>query len=306
MPSMTMSPLLIPRPVQSSAPGSLAMKWRENLAKRGLQVSVVEAAPHVIAPLDMDVAHEVHNYLRSKGINLRINQKCAEIGDGFVLLSDGSKVDADFVILSIGVAPDTGFLSGSGIKTGKRGEILVNEYLETSVPDVYALGDAVTVSNLVTKAKGVIALAGPANKQGRILADTLCGKRRPYEGSIGTSVMKLFDMTVAVTGAKEEALSAAGIAYRKLFIYPSSHAGYYPGSTSMLLKLLFSPDTGAVLGGQIVGYEGVDKRIDSISNAIRFGLTIYDLQKMELAYAPPFSSAKDPGQYGGLCGGEYP
>lgn len=274
--------------------GFIGLEVAENLARRGIHVTVVEAAPHVIAPLDMDVAHEIHSYIRSQNIDLHVGKKCTEITEGTVRLDDGTEVSADFVVLAIGVVPDTAFLQGSGIKLGDRGAILVNEYLETSADSVYALGDAVAVSNFVTKASGVIALAGPANKQGRLLADTLCGKKSPYEGSIGTSVLKLFDMTIAVAGAKEETLAAAGVPYRKLFIYPMSHAGYYPGGNSMLIKLLFAPDTGLVLGGQIVGYDGVDKRIDSISNAIRFGLTVYDLQKMELAYAPPFSSAKDP------------
>lgn len=274
--------------------GFIGLEMAENLARRGLHVSVVEAAAHVMAPLDLDVAHEVHNYIRAKGMDLYVGKKCTAIEEGFVLLDDGTRVDAELVLLSIGVAPETDFLRGSGIALGKRGEILVNDYLETSVPNIYAVGDAVSVTNLVTKTAGSIPLAGPANKQGRIVADMLCGRRRPYEGSLGASVMKLFDMTVAAVGAKEETLAALGIAYRKSFTYSASHAGYYPGGTMMLIKLLFAPDTGKVLGAQIVGYDGVDKRIDSISNAIRFGLTIYDLQKMELAYAPPFSSAKDP------------
>lgn len=274
--------------------GFIGLEVAENLANRGLHVSVVEAADHVMAPLDLDVAHEVHNYIRSMGVDLYVGKKCIAIDDGCVLLDDGTRIDAEMVLLSIGVAPETGFLRGSGVALGQRGEILVNDYLETSVPDIYAVGDAISVTNCVTGVTGPIPLAGPANKQGRIVADVLCGKPRPYEGSLGTAVTKLFDMTVAAVGAKEEALSARNIPYRKSFTYSASHAGYYPGSTMMLIKLIFAPETGKVLGAQIVGYDGVDKRIDSISNAIRFGLTIYDLQKMELAYAPPFSSAKDP------------
>lgn len=274
--------------------GFIGLEVAENLAHRGLHVSVVEAASHVMAPLDLDMAHEVHNYIRSKGMDLYVGKKCTEIGEGYVMLDDGTRVEAEMVLLSIGVAPETGFLKGSGVELGKRGEILVDEYLQTSVPDIYAVGDAISVSNFVTKTPGIIPLAGPANKQGRMVADTLCGKKRAYEGSLGTSVMKLFDMTVASVGIKEETLIAMGTPYKKSFTYSASHAGYYPGGTMMLVKLLFAPETGHVLGAQIVGYDGVDKRIDSISNAIRFGLTVYDLQKMELAYAPPFSSAKDP------------
>ncbi len=274
--------------------GFIGLEVAENLAARGIQVNVIEAAPHVLAPIDMDTAHEVHNYLRSKGMNLYLGKKCTEIGEGYVMLDDGTRVDAEMVILSIGVAPETAFLKGSGITLGGRGEILVDSSMKTSVPDIYAIGDAVTVTNFVTKAPGIIALAGPANKQGRMVADTICGRTRTYEGSLGTSVVKLFDMTIAVTGAKEEVLAANGIAYRKSFTYSASHATYYPGASMMQIKLLFAPDTGLVLGAQIVGFEGVDKRIDSIANAIRFGLSVYDLQKMDLAYAPPFSSAKDP------------
>lgn len=273
--------------------GFIGLEVAENLAARGIRVSVVEAGAHVIAPLDLDVAHEIHSYIREKGIGLYLGKKCTQIEENSVLLDDGTRVDADMVLLSIGVAPETEFLRSSGMELGKRGEILVNEYLETSLPDIYAVGDAISVTNFVTKSKAMIALAGPANKQGRMVADTVCGKPCRYEGSLGTSVLKLFDMTVASVGAKEELLKAQDIPYRKSFTYSGSHAGYYPGGTTMMIKLLFAPD-GKVLGAQIVGYDGVDKRIDDISNAIRFGLTVYDLQKMELAYAPPFSSAKDP------------
>lgn len=274
--------------------GFIGLEVAENLAQRGVKVSVVEAADHVIAPLDGDVAHEVHNYIRTQGMDLYLGKKCTAIEEGFVILDDGQPVEAEMVLLSIGVVPETGFLRESGVALGKRGEILVDDYLRTSVEDIYAVGDAISVTNFVTKNPGIIPLAGPANKQGRMVADTISGTPRAYEGSLGTSVMKLFDMTVAAVGAKEETLKTEGIPYKKSFTYSASHAGYYPGGTMMLVKLIFTPDEGKVLGAQIVGYDGVDKRIDSISNAIRFGLTVYDLQKMELAYAPPFSSAKDP------------
>lgn len=283
--------------------GFIGLEMAENLARRGVQVSVVEAAEHVIAPIDGDVAHEVHNCLRENGISLYINKKCVEVGEGYIYLDDDTKVNADFVLLSIGVSPETAFLKDSGIALGQRGEILVSERMETSAGDVYAIGDAAVVSNFVTKEPCVIPLAGPANKQGRIVADILCGRNCSYEGSLGTSIMKLFDMTVAVTGVKEEILKAKGIDYRKSFTYSGSHAGYYPGADMMLVKLIFHPASGKIFGAQIVGHSGVDKRIDSISNAIRFGLTVYDLQKMELAYAPPFSSAKDPVNMAGYVAG---
>lgn len=283
--------------------GFIGLEVAENLTALGMTVTVVEAAPHVMAPLDLDVAHEVHNYLREKGVELCLGKKCTEINEENVLLDDGTQIHADMVVLSIGVLPDTAFLRDSGIALGRRGEILVSKKLETSISDIYAVGDAIAVENLVTGVEGNIPLAGPANKQGRIVADVLCGIDSIYEGSLGTAVMKLFDMTVAAVGAKEEVLAAMDIPYRKSFTYSSSHAGYYPGGTMMLIKLLFSPDGGQILGAQIVGYEGVDKRIDSISNAIRFGLSIYDLQKMDLAYAPPFSSAKDPVNMAGYVAG---
>ncbi len=274
--------------------GFIGLEMAENLADRGLAVSVVEAAPHVMAPLDMDMAHTVQNYIRGKGLGLYVGKKCSGFTKDSVLLDDGTAVPADMVILSIGVAPETRFLEGSGVELGGRGEILVDEELRTSVPDIYALGDAATVKNIVTGKVQVIPLAGPANKQARIVADVICGKKARYKGSQGTSVMKFFDQVVACTGEKEESLKAAGIPFHKTFTISASHAGYYPGSSQMIVKLLYTPDEGKVLGAQIVGGDGVDKRIDHLANAVRFGLTVYDLQEMELAYAPPFSSAKDP------------
>ena len=274
--------------------GFIGMEMAENLCHRGLAVSIVEAAPHVMAPLDMDMAHTVHNYARGKGIGLYLGKRSTGFTKDSVLLEDGTAVPADMVILSIGVAPETGFLAGSGVALGRRGEILVDEQLRTSVPDIFALGDAATVKNIVTGKEQVIPLAGPANKQARIVADVVCGKPARYKGSQGTSVMKFFDQVVACTGEKEESLVAAGTPYRKSFTVSASHAGYYPGGSQMIVKLLYTPDEGKVLGAQIVGGDGVDKRIDHLANAVRFGLTVHDLTEMELAYAPPFSSAKDP------------
>jgi NADPH-dependent 2,4-dienoyl-CoA reductase/sulfur reductase-like enzyme/rhodanese-related sulfurtransferase len=274
--------------------GFIGMEMAENLIELGLDVSVIEAAPHVMAPIDMDTSHEVHNYIRTKGINLYLNSSGIEIKPESVILNNGKEVAADMVIMSIGVSPETEFLKNSEIQLGQRGEIVVDEYMQTSVPDIFALGDAVGVKNIVSKRQVIIPLASPANKQGRIVADNICGKERKYKGSQGTSIMKLFDMTVAVTGEKEESLLRNEIPYSKVFTYSASHASYYPCSNMMSIKLLFAPDSGKILGAQIVGYDGVDKRIDSIANAVRFGMSVYDLQEMELAYAPPFSSAKDP------------
>ena len=273
--------------------GFIGLEMAENLVDRGLKVSVIEAAPHVMAPIDLDMAHAVHNRIRAAGMGLYVGKKSTGFTKNTVELEDGTSIPADMVILSIGVAPETRFLQGSGIELGRRGEIIINEKMETSVKDIYALGDAATVKHIVSGNTVVIPLAGPANKQGRLVADIICGKDVSYKGSQGTSIMKLFEMTVACTGEKEESLIAAGIPYRKTYTVSSSHAGYYPGGTQMVIKLIYT-DEGKILGAQIVGGEGVDKRIDDLAIAIRFGLSVYDLEEFELAYAPPFSSAKDP------------
>ncbi len=274
--------------------GFIGLEMAENLAEQGIKVSVVEGASHVMPPIDLDMAHGVHNYIRAQGIDLYLGRTCTAMDREGVILSDGTKVAADMVILSIGVRPDTRFLEGSGIRLGARGEILVNEYMETSAPDVYALGDAVSVTHVVSGGKVMIPLASPANKQGRIVGDNLCGRKTAYKGSQGTSIMKFFDMTVAVTGEKEESLKAQNRKYQKVITTSASQAGYYPGGEMMTIKTLFDPESGVILGAQIVGGKGVDKRIDDLANAVRFKMTAYDLQEMELAYAPPFSSAKDP------------
>ncbi len=283
-----------PRTAAVIGAGFIGLEMAENLAHRGVKVSVVEAAPHVMAPIDLDMAHTVHNYIRGAGMGLYVGKKCESFTEDTVVLEDGTSIPADMVILSIGVTPETRFLEGSGVELGRRGEILVNEQLRTNVPDIFALGDAATVTNIVTGNTQVIPLAGPANKQARVVADVICGKDAKYKGSQGTAIMKFFDLVVACTGEKEENLKANEIPYRKIFTVSANHAGYYPGGTQMMIKTIFSPGSGEVLGAQIVGGEGVDKRIDDLANAVRFGLTIYDLQEMELAYAPPFSSAKDP------------
>lgn len=275
--------------------GFIGLEMAENLVEQGIQVSIVEGSAHVMPPLDMDMAHGVHNYIRAQGIDLYLGRTCTSMDESNVILSDGSRVPADMVILSIGVRPDTGFLADSGIALGARGEIIINEYMETSAADVYALGDAVSVNHVVSGKKVLIPLASPANKQGRIVGDNLCGRRVAYKGSQGTSIMKFFGMTVAVTGEKEESLRTQNIPYKKVITTSASQAGYYPGGEMMTVKTIFDPETGRILGAQIVGgSKGVDKRIDDMANAVRFGMTCYDLQEMELSYAPPFSSAKDP------------
>ena len=291
-----------PRTAAVIGGGYIGLEMADNLCRLGLEVSVIEAASHVIASLDEDMSHELQNHLRSKGLDLHLGSMAQRIDRDQVILSDGREIPADMVILSIGVRPETGFLKDSGIALGSRGEILVDEYLQTNVPDVYAVGDAIGVKSFGTGADAIIPLAGPANKQARIVADNLCGEKKAYHGTQGTAIAKVFDMTVAVTGENETTLQRAGIAYRKTFTISPSHAGYYPGGSTMVVKLLYTPE-GKVLGAQIVGRDGVDKRMDVLAAAIRAGMDVFDLQELELAYAPPFSSAKDPVNMAGYVAG---
>ena len=274
--------------------GYIGLEMADNLHRLGMKVSIIEAAGHVIATLDEDMAHDVHNHIRSKGAALYLNGAVTEIGGGYVKTADGGQIDADMVIMSVGVRPETGFLKDSGIELGNRGEILVNEYLETSANDVYAVGDAISVKDFVSGKDALISLASPANKQARIVADNIAGRRIAYHGTQGTAIAKVFDMAVAMTGQSETALKANGTRYKKSYTYSLSSAGYYPGGEPMLIKLLYAPDDGRILGAQITGSKGVDKRIDQFAAALRYKGTVYDLEELELAYAPPFSSAKDP------------
>jgi NADPH-dependent 2,4-dienoyl-CoA reductase/sulfur reductase-like enzyme/rhodanese-related sulfurtransferase len=274
--------------------GYIGLEMADNLHNLGMKVSIVEAASHVIATLDEDMAHDVHNHIRSKGVALHLNSKVTEIDDGFVTTENGKRVDAELVIMSVGVKPETGFLQGSGIEFGSRGEILVDEYLETSAEGVFAVGDAICVKDFVSGRNTLIPLASPANKQARIVADNITGKKAPYKGTQGTAIAKVFDMTVAMTGQSETALKNAGAAYKKSYTYSLSNAGYYPGGEPMFIKLLYQPESGNLLGAQITGTKGVDKRIDQFAATLRYNGTVYDLEELELAYAPPFSSAKDP------------
>lgn len=278
--------------------GYIGLEIAENLQKLGIQVTIVELTGHIVPPVDGDTAAQLHNHLRSKGVVLKLNtgvESIEEAAGGLVCkLSDGSALPADFVVSAAGVAPESKLAKDAGLKTGGRGSIVVDETMKTGDPDIYAVGDAVEVTNLVSGAPAMIALASPANKQGRIAADNICGGHEIYEGSLGSSVLKVFDMTLAATGMSEAALQKAEIPYRKSFTYSPSNASYYPGGLPMSLKLLFSPENGRILGAQAVGFNGVDKRIDVIATVLRLGGTVHDLTKLELCYAPPFSSAKDP------------
>jgi NADPH-dependent 2,4-dienoyl-CoA reductase/sulfur reductase-like enzyme/rhodanese-related sulfurtransferase len=276
--------------------GYIGVEMAENLTNAGIEVTVVELADHLIASLDYDMAADVHQYLRKKGIRLILGNGLREIDeDGrlIVRLQNG-EIRTDMVLLAVGVKPDTALAKDCGIETDGRGAILVNENMQTSVPDIYAVGDAVQVKHYITNAPVSIPLAGPANKQGRIAADNVCGINSRYTGTQGSAILKIFDMTVASTGLNESAAKAAAINYDKTYLYSVSHADYYPGARNMSVKVLWEKSTNKLLGAQIVGYDGVDKRLDVLATAIRFGAKVTDLKDLELCYAPPYGSAKDP------------
>lgn len=277
--------------------GAIGMEMAENLHEAGLQVAVVELTDHVIAPIDFDMAADVHSYVRKMGIRLLLNTGVKGISpeaDHLSVQAGDEALAADMVLMSVGVRPESSLAKAAGLALSPKGAILTDEHMRTSDPHIYAVGDAVQVKNFISGQPAFLPLAGPANKQGRIAADNICGIPSKFNGSQGALVLKLFDMTVAATGINETALKAANIAYDKVYAFGYSHASYYPGATNQTIKLLFSPADGKVLGAQIVGFEGVDKRCDVINTAIRAGMTVYDLAELELCYAPPFSSAKDP------------
>lgn len=276
--------------------GFIGLEMSENLAHRGIQVTIVEMANQVMAPIDYEMASLVHNHLKEKGVRLVLEnglQAFANEGKK-VILSDGTEIETDMTILAIGVRPESQLAKDTGLALGGRGGIVVNEYLQTSNEDIYAVGDAVEVVDYINGNKTMIPLAGPANRQGRIAANNIMGKKEKYEGTLGTSIAKVFDLSVAVTGNNEKTLKRLGVSYEVVHIHPSSHAGYYPGATPISLKLIFDKDTGKIFGAQAVGTDGADKRIDVIATAIKGGLTVEDLTNLELSYAPPYSSAKDP------------
>lgn len=278
--------------------GFIGLEAAENLMHYGVKTILFQNSPHVMPNLDYDIASQVNSYLRSKGLDLRLNKSVngfiEENGKITVTVENSESVSADLVIMAVGVVPETHLAENAGLKLGIKKAIVVNEHMETSVSDIYAVGDAVQIKNFVTGEDALISLAGPANKQGRIAADNICGIRSEYTGGQGSSVIKLFDMTVASTGINEKNASELGLEYDKAVTYSASHATYYPGATDMTIKTIYVPSTGKILGAQIVGFEGVDKRIDVMAAAIRGGMTSVDLEELELSYAPPFSSAKDP------------
>jgi len=277
--------------------GFIGLEMAENLSSLGIEISLVEAAGQVMPPLDPEMAALVQRHLRKKGIDLRLNTavKSFETGEGgtVVSLENGNKIEAGAAILAIGVKPESKLASECGLELGERGAIRVNAYLQTSDPNIYAVGDVVEVIDYVNGKPAYIPLAGPANRQGRIAAGNIAGRRQVYRGSQGAAIAKVFDLVVAATGNNEKTLKRYGIPYLKSYTTSASHAGYYPGAVPMDIKLIFNEE-GKILGAQVIGVKGVDKRIDVLATAIRAGLTVYDLEELELAYAPPFSSAKDP------------
>ena len=287
-----------PRSAVLAGGGFIGLELAENLRELGMDVTIVQKPMHLMTPFDADMAALIHGEMRQHGVKLALGHTVegfAQRDGGMdVLLQDAAPLHADMVILAIGVTPDTGLAKEAGLELGVRGSIAVSDRMETSVPDIYAVGDAVQVRHFVTGQDALIALAGPANKQGRIAADNICGGDSRYTGSQGSSVLKVFDMTAALTGLNETQAAAAGLDADAVILSPMSHAGYYPGGRVMTMKVIFEKETYRLLGAQIVGFEGVDKRIDVLATAIRAGMKATELKDLELAYAPPYSSAKDP------------
>ena len=287
-----------PKSVVLAGGGFISLELAENLRHLGLGVTIVQNGNQLMNPFDSDMACFIHNELRRNGIHLIFGQSVEGFKDKNegveVLLKNGCTLSCDMAVLAIGVTPDTKLAKDAGLLLGIKDSIVVNDRMETSVPDIYAAGDAVQVKNFVTGEDDLIALAGPANKQGRIIADNICGGDSRYNGSQGSSIVKIFDIAAATTGINEKKAKAVGIAYDKVILSPMSHAGYYPGGKVMTMKVLFEKETFRLLGAQIIGYDGVDKRIDVIATAIRAGMKATELKELDLAYAPPYSSAKDP------------
>lgn len=284
--------------------GYIGLEMTEALVERGLEVSLVELAPQVMGPMDPEMAWPVHQELASHGVALHLGVSVTEIQDrapsAMVQTSNGQSLEADLVIMAIGVRPEVTLAREAGLTLGERGGIAVNEFMQTSDPCVYAVGDAVEVQDFVGDFGSLIPLAGPANRQGRIAANHVFGRKTPYKKTQGTAICKVFNLAVACTGLNEKTLIKRRMDFEKVYVHPASHAGYYPGAAQMSLKLLFEPKQGKILGAQAVGTDGVDKRIDVLAVALRAGLTVFDLEDLELCYAPPYGSAKDPVNYAGF------
>lgn len=283
--------------------GYIGLEMAENLAHAGVNVSIIELSDQILAPIDYEIASYLHNHIREHGIELYLENgvQSFESGEKLTLkLNNSERIEVDFAILAIGVKPEIKLAKEAGLEIGSTGGIKVNTELETSDKDIYALGDAIEITDFVLQKPALIPLAGPANKQGRIVAENICGISAEYKTTQGTSILKLFDYQVGTTGSNEKTLKRNNIPYSKIYIHGTSHAEYYPEAFPLLIKLLFSPDNGKILGAQAVGLEGIDKRIDVIATALKFSKTVADLKELELSYAPPFGSAKDPVNIAGM------
>lgn len=276
--------------------GFIGIEMAENLHQRGIEVTLVEAIDQVMAPLDVEMVSVIHEHLVSKGVQLILGDgvKSFENKGKKVVLTSGREIDTELIMLSIGVKPETKLAKDAGLILNDRGAIVVDDHMKTSDKDIYAIGDAIEVIDFVNKKPTMIPLAWPANRQGRLVADNICGRDVKYKGTLGSSVAKVFDYTVATTGNNEKILKRLGIEYKVVHIHPNSHAGYYPGSFPIYIKMTFDPNTGQIFGAQGVGIDGVEKRIDILATAIKGGLTVFDLPDVEVCYAPPYNSAKDP------------
>ena len=282
--------------------GYIGLEMAENLVQKGLNVSIVQRRNQVLAPLDVEMAALVHAELRKKGVHLYLEQPLAGFEDAgrVVRLSTGTTLEADLVVLAVGVRPESKLISDIGLATNKRGAIITDDQFHVAgAPDVYAIGDAVEVKNFVTGENVMIPLAGPANRMGRMCADIICGQDKHYKGTLGSSVVRVFDVSCANTGKNERQLKASGIPYQSIHLYPANHATYYPGASQLCLKVIYAPEDGRLLGAQCVGKAGVDKVIDVVATAIYAKMSVYDLQDLELCYAPPFGTAKSPLNFAG-------
>lgn len=284
--------------------GFIGLELAENLARRGVAVTLVEKADQLLAPFDREMTTPVLQELRKQGVEVLLGESAVSFAPGLrVTLSSGRELEAGLVVVGVGVRPENTLARDAGLTVGPRGGIVVNEYLQTSDPDIYAVGDAIETRDVVTGQGVQVPLGGPANRQGRLAADHIFGNATPYRGTQGTAIVRVFGKTAALTGASERTLRQAGRPYRALYLHPSHHAGYYPGAEMMTLKVLFDPTDGTLLGAQAVGGAGVDKRIDVLSMAIQGKMSVFDLEEAELAYAPQFGSAKDPINMAGFIGG---
>jgi len=295
--------------------GFIGLELVENFVKRGIATTVVELQDQVLPPFDKEMTAPILETLLGHGVTVLLGQSAEafeQTADGLIVrLKSGERLSAQLVILGVGVRPENKLAVDAGLEVGPRGGIRVNEFLQTSDPDIYAVGDAIEVMDFVSGDPTQVPLAGPANRQGRIAADNVFGRAEKYRGTQGTAIVGVFERTAAMTGASEKALRRANREYRKAYVHPAHHAGYYPGAEQMTLKVLFQPETGKLLGAQAVGGAGIDKRIDVLAVAIQAGMTVFDLEEMELCYAPQYGSAKDPINMagfvaGGMLRGEHP